>query len=106
MGPAPVTSTVRGSNQDRVPMRSTWSQALATTVVGSRSIPTSAEPRVQAYGVVVLDAPALAAVPVALLDPTLGVLAVAAHVELPAGAGAAGHRVGAAHHADDEVAGG
>ena len=52
-----------------------------------------------------LDAEALGAVAVPLLDAALGVAAVAAHVPFAGGAGRAGLRVGPAHDADDEVAG-
>jgi len=44
MGPAPVTSTRSGENQERAPIFSVWSHALATTLVGSMSMPTSASP--------------------------------------------------------------
>ena len=62
-----------------------------------------AQPGVQADRVVGFHGPALAAVPVAFLDAAFGVAAVAAHVELAVRARPARHRVGSAHHADDEV---
>ena len=40
-GPAPVTTAVFGSQWARPPMRSTCSHALATTLVGSSSTPSS-----------------------------------------------------------------
>lgn len=55
--------------------------------------------------VVRLHAPHLRAVAVDLLDAPLGVLAVAAHVELAARASAAGHRIGPANHTDDQING-
>ena len=39
IGPAPVTSTRRGSQKARARMAATSSQALATTVVGSSRTP-------------------------------------------------------------------
>ena len=39
IGPAPVTSTCRGSQKARARMAATSSQALATTVAGSSSTP-------------------------------------------------------------------
>ena len=41
IGPAPVTSTVRGSQKARWPTATTCSHAFATTVVGSSSTPRS-----------------------------------------------------------------
>ena len=62
------------------------------------------ERRVHLDRVLGLDAPALRHEPVDLLDPALGVLAVAAHVPLAHGAVGAGNRVRAADDADHEVA--
>ena len=52
-----------------------------------------------------LDAEALRAVTVPVLDTALGVAPVAAHIPLSGGTGEAGHRVGPAHDTDDKVAG-
>ena len=43
MGPAPVTTALVGSQWARPPIRSTCSQALATTLVGSSRTPEQAE---------------------------------------------------------------
>ena len=45
IGPAPVTSAVRGSQKARRPTATTCSQALTTTVVGSSSTPRSPRDR-------------------------------------------------------------
>ena len=45
IGPAPVTSAVRGSQKARRPTAATCSQAFATTVVGSSSTPRSPRDR-------------------------------------------------------------
>ena len=52
-----------------------------------------------------LDAKALRAVAVPVLDAALRVAPVAAHVPLADGAGAARLRIGPAHDADDEITG-
>src|SRR6185312_5281268 len=51
-----------------------------------------------------LDAEEFRAVAVALLDATLGVLAVAAHVPDAGGAGRARHRIGPAHDTGHQIA--
>src|SRR5205085_5789510 len=61
--------------------------------------------RVELDREVALDPPALGAVAVALLDAPLRVAAVEAPVPLAAGAVGAWLRIGAAHHADDQVTG-
>ena len=106
IGPAPVTSKVLGCHaRARWPMRSVWSQALARMLAGSSSTPRMPRARVDLDGEFRLDAEALGAVAVALLDAALGVASVAAHVPLAGGAGEARLRIGPAHDADDEVAG-
>src|SRR5580704_5698350 len=52
-----------------------------------------------------LDAEKIRTITVALLDPTLGVAAVAAHIPLADGTVRTRHRVGPAHDADDQIAG-
>ena len=104
MGPAPVTTTVWGSQWARPPMRSTCSHALATTLVGSRSTPRLPERGVDLHGEVGMDAVVLGAVAVVALDAALGVLAVVAEVPLAHRAVPARHRVGAPDDADHEVA--
>jgi hypothetical protein len=63
------------------------------------------EPGVDLHGVARLERDDLRAVAVDLLDAPLAVAAVATHVELAASAARAGVGIGAAHDADDEVAG-
>ena len=104
IGPAPVTSTVRGSQNERRPMIATCSRALVITVVGSRRTPRSPRLGSTLIGVLRLDPPALGHVAVDLLDPALGVLAVAAHVPLADGAVGAGDRVRAADDPHHQVA--
>ncbi len=106
IGPAPVTSTFCGSNQAREPMRLDVLPGLGHHGGGLHQHAELAQRGVDLDRVVGLDDPLLAAVAVQLLDAALGVLAVAAHVELAPGAGAAGHGVGPADHAHHQVAGG
>src|SRR5262249_29769390 len=63
-----------------------------------------AEPGIHLHGEVGLDAEALRAVAMPLLDATLGVTAVAAHVPFAASASWARHRIGPAHDPDDVIA--
>ena len=86
-------------------MRSTCSQALATTLVGSSSTPSLSKRRVELDREIMLDAELLGAIAVALLDAALGILSVAAHVPFAGGACRTGHRIGPAHDADHEIAG-
>ena len=85
--------------------RSTWSHALATTLVGSSSTRVEAERGIDLDGELRRDAPALGAEAVQSLDAVLGVEPVAAHVPLAGRAGRAGDRIGMAHDADHVIAG-
>jgi hypothetical protein len=69
-----------------------------------RGEPQEPERRVDPHGVLRLDSPPLRHEPVELLDASLGVEAVAAHVPLADGAVGAGRGIGAAHDADEQVA--
>ena len=105
IGPAPVTSTRRGSRLIASPIRLICSTALATTVVGSISIPTERRPGSSLTQYSLSTRRTLRAVAVELVDPSLLEEAVAAHVEFAPGAGVAGDRVGTADDPDDEVTG-
>src|SRR5208337_2295554 len=104
IGPAPVTSTVLGSQKARWPTAITASQALATTVVGSSRTPSS--PRelstLIAYSGSILQR--LRHVAVNLFNAALGILAVATHIPFSDRAIRAGYGIGAAHDADHEIA--
>ena len=106
MGPAPVITTVWGSQWARPPMRSTCSHALATTLVGSMSTPKRPEPGVDLHGVLGTEAVALRAVAVVALDPVFGVLAVVAEIPFAHRTVAARHRVREPDDAHHEVPGG
>ena len=105
IGPAPVTSAVRGSQNARARMAATISQALATTVVGSSRTPSRPRAGSSLVTKLGLDPPSLRHEAVELLDAPLGVLPVAAHVPLTHRAVAARHRVRAPDDAHDEVPG-
>ena len=104
IGPAPVTSTWRGSQNARAacrrPAPRPWPPRWS-----ARAAREEAERRVDLREVARLDPPALGHEPVDLLDAALGVLPVAAHVPLADRAVGARHRVGAADDPDDQVAG-
>ncbi len=105
MGPAPVTTTFWGSQRARPPMRSTCSQALATTLVGSMSTPSAPSPGSIFTAYSGMEAVTLGAVPVVALDAVFGVQAVVTEIPLPHRAVPARHGVGEADDADDEVPG-
>jgi hypothetical protein len=60
--------------------------------------------RSESYCELLLDAKSLGAIAVAMLDATLGIKAVAAHVPFTAGACRAWNRVRPANNADHEIA--
>ena len=98
-------SATRGcQDRLRLPMRSTWSQALATTLAGSSSTPSRPSAGSSLTAKSRLDAELLGAIAVALFDAALGVEPVAAHVPFADGAGRTRHRIGTAHDADHEIA--
>src|SRR5216683_1128308 len=79
---------------------------LGENAGGLEQDPENAQGRSDLDGEFRLDAEALDAVAVTLLDAALGVAPVAAHVPFPDGAGRARHRIGPPHDADHEVAAG
>ena len=87
-------------------MRSTWSQRFGENAGRLEQHAEQAEGRVELDDEFRLDAKIFGAVAMAFLDAPLGVAAVAAHVPFAGGAGAARHRIGSAHDADDEISGG
>ena len=94
IGPAPVTSTVSASQKERRPTIDDLLERLRDHGHRLEEHAEDPERRVHLDRVLGLDAPALRHEPVDLLDPALGVLAVAAHVPLADRAVGAGHGVG------------
>jgi hypothetical protein len=103
IGPAPVTSTVRGSRSARWPTAAICSHALVTTAVGSSSTPRSPSETVNLHRVLRLDPLALPHEPVNLFDTALSVLAAAAHVPFTHCAIWAGNGVRATNDADYQI---
>ena len=93
-----------GAIWSRAPMRHMWSQALATTLVGSSSTPRWPREGASFHQEVGGGPVALPCIAVVRLDAPFGVVAVAAHVPLAGGTVQAGLGVGPAYYPGDQVA--